>query len=114
MELHDDGRSPRVVALFELPGLLPEELSVDVIDGRLIVGGERRPRAPSPLQDASRVLQAPESIQDGVVALRSPMVGVGEVRELKYGFFRRVVPIPEGCTVSSMLFCLGLNGRRFQ
>ena len=79
-----------------------------------IIGGERRPRAASPLQDTTSVLQAPESIQDGVVALRSPMVGVGEVRELKYGFFRRVVPIPEGCTVSSMLFCLGLNGRRFQ
>ena len=42
MELWDDGHSPLVTAVLEVPGLRPADIAVDVVDGRLVVSGERR------------------------------------------------------------------------
>ncbi|KAI0634099.1 hypothetical protein C8Q77DRAFT_727149 [Trametes polyzona] len=88
MELWDDGESAKITALFELPGLGPDQVLLDVVDGRLIVAGERRPH----LNPANKRAQA------GTEA--AP--GSSEIRELKYGTFRREVAVPAGCTTEHL------------
>ncbi len=103
MELWDDGNSGVVTAVFELPGMGPDEVSVDVVDGRLIVSGERRQRALSKASTAHGHTGARSEDEDA-----SPLVGrsgILQVRELKYGFFRRVLSVPTGCKVSFSLSC---------
>ncbi len=104
MELWDDGDSPVVTAIFELPGMGPDEVSVDVVDGRLIVSGERRQRALSKAS-AAHGHTGVRLEDDDVSALVGGRSGVLQVRELKYGFFRRVLSVPAGCTVSFFLSC---------
>ncbi|KAI0822427.1 hypothetical protein BC628DRAFT_1417729 [Trametes gibbosa] len=86
MELWDDGESATITALFELPGLGPSEVLLDVVDGRLVVTGERRP---SPVLSARMAC-----------AQTSP--GPSQIRELKYGTFRRAISIPAGCTTDDL------------
>ena len=96
MELYDDGESARVTAVFELPGLRPGEVTVDVVDGRLVVGGERRARGPASVHQALS--------GDTRVALRGSQLlrprATLQIGEIKYGYFRRVLAVPEGCKVS--------------
>lgn len=99
MELWDDGESPIVSAVFELPGLRPDDVSVDVVAGRLIVSGERRQPASPPTQTVDPSARSEES-----KARQTGCSSVPQVRELKYGFFRRVVAVPVGCTVSQSTF----------
>ncbi|KAI0753271.1 hypothetical protein C8Q80DRAFT_1072405, partial [Daedaleopsis nitida] len=82
MELVDDGDSPRVAAVFEVPGLRPENVSVYVVDGRLVPSGARTTLAVS---DSSSV-----------------QAGVPQISELKYGLIRRVVDLPPGCTTADL------------
>ncbi|KAH9937775.1 uncharacterized protein BXZ73DRAFT_99996 [Epithele typhae] len=100
MELCDDGQSERLTALFEVPGLHSRELRIDVVDGRLIVSGERRPRAVGEL-----LQQGEEAGGELAVARRQDVVRGGspsQVRELKYGFFRRAIALPEGCMAKDL------------
>ncbi|KAI0364200.1 hypothetical protein BV20DRAFT_1039525 [Pilatotrama ljubarskyi] len=90
MELWDDGEGPTITALLELPGLGPKEILLDVVNGRLIVSGERRAH---PISSAaggrgqvSNALSAPGSA----------------IRELKYGTFRRIIDVPAGCTTGHL------------
>ncbi|KAI0705516.1 hypothetical protein C8Q76DRAFT_696989 [Earliella scabrosa] len=99
MELWDDENSPFITAVFELPGLRPEEVAVDVVDGRLIVSGERRQRSVrNPAATAPDT--ADNCIHESDSSLGHPVVL--QVRELKYGFFRRIVPVPAGCTTHDL------------
>ena len=120
MELWDDGDSPLVTAVLEVPGLRPADIAVDVVDGRLVVSGERRQQgffaAPKtmpttlpgnangtgtdgsgagPTTDPDVCVRASEE-----TLAHAGTVTVLQVRELKYGFFRRVIAVPAGCTVS--------------
>ncbi len=88
MELLDDGKSATITALFELPGLGPDQVLLDVVDGRLVVQGERRPLRVS--------AATPERAQASIEAS-----GPSQIQELKYGTFRRAISVPAGCTVSS-------------
>ena len=99
MELWDDGDDPLVTAVFELPGMRPEDVSVDVVDGRLIVSGERRPHSLSNAQthDEHDEDEAPDGSKSTAGLSQRRIL---QVCELKYGFFRRVVAVPTGCTVS--------------
>ncbi|RPD52477.1 hypothetical protein L227DRAFT_480909, partial [Lentinus tigrinus ALCF2SS1-6] len=100
MELWDDGDNPLVTAVFELPGLRPEDVSVDVVDGRLIVSGERRQHVLSTTASAQAIDEHDEDGDEAVsTAGRS---GILQVREIKYGFFRRVVSVPAGCTTNDL------------
>ncbi|KAI0324010.1 HSP20-like chaperone [Cubamyces sp. BRFM 1775] len=94
MELWDDGESARITAVFELPGLGPNEVLVDVVDGRLIVSGERRPRIPS--------FQRSDGIPGQSKSPAGATTSMLQVRELKYGTFRRVIAMPEGCTTNDL------------
>ncbi|PIL29217.1 hypothetical protein GSI_09266 [Ganoderma sinense ZZ0214-1] len=118
MELWDDGGSPLVTAVLEVPGLRPADVTVDVVDGRLVVSGERRQQGFSmaPKTQASPIANGngsgngtgtnPSEPTDPDVCVRASeetlahagTVTVLQVRELKYGFFRRVIAVPAGCT----------------
>lgn len=91
MELWDDGESATITALFELPGLGPDQVLLDVVDGRLVVQGERRPLRLSAAN--------PERVQTS-----TETSGSSQIWELKYGTFRRAISVPTGCTVSFFAF----------
>ena len=115
MELWDDGDSPLVTAVFEVPGLRPADVTVDVVDGRLVISGERRqpeqgfsaaPKTSPPGNENGT--HCSEPTEPGTVCVRASeetlahagTITVLQIRELKYGSFRRVVAVPAGCTVS--------------
>jgi HSP20 family protein len=75
MDVCDNPDSPTISITLELPGLKKEEVSLRVHDGSLLVWGERRSRLAS----------------DGTVKVEH-----FPVREVKYGKFRRVIPLPQG------------------
>ncbi|OSD00464.1 hypothetical protein PYCCODRAFT_1437319 [Trametes coccinea BRFM310] len=95
MELWDDGKSATVTAVFELPGLRPDQVLLDVVDGRLIVSGERRPRGPVRLLSSGGRPGEPEPSAGS-------MSGTPRVGELKYGTFRRAIPVPDGCMTKDL------------
>ena len=118
MELWDNGDNPLVTAVFEVPGLRPEDVSVDVVDGRLVVSGERRQQVfcAGTTTSTAGIHASSESESDECIRASEATfahAGILHVRELKYGFFRRVVAVPVGCTVSDYLLILwceaGLN-----
>lgn len=96
MELWDDQGSPTVTAVFEVPGLRPEEVTVEVVDGSLVVSGERRPRR---FEGSAASSDSPEETN----SLSSGRTNAQQVRELKYGIFRRAVVLPSGCIVSEKM-----------
>ncbi|KAI0643871.1 hypothetical protein C8Q79DRAFT_914585 [Trametes meyenii] len=98
MELWDDGESATITAQFELPGLGPDEVLIDVVDGRLVVSGERRQRpVPVPIPGAGAgVARGRGQTAAGGVS------SVPQVQELKYGTFRRALVVPEGCTTTDL------------
>lgn len=99
----DDGESPRISAVFEVPGLRPDSIAVDVVDGRLVVSGDRR--HPSAREGA--VVHTPTALAVTPASSSIPS-GVPQISELKYGLFRRVLDLPSGCTVSA--WCLEAIG----
>ncbi|KAI0672436.1 hypothetical protein C8Q78DRAFT_970994 [Trametes maxima] len=92
MELWDDGESATITAQFELPGLGPDEVLIDVVDGTLVVSGERRQR---PVPGAGAARGRGQTAAGG--ASSAP-----QVQELKYGTFRRALAVPEGCTITDL------------
>lgn len=121
MELWDDGDSPLVTAVFEVPGLRPADVAVDVVDGRLVVSGERRqpeqgfsaaPKTSPPGNEngsgthrCSEPTGAPDTVcvrASEETLAHAGTVTVLQVRELKYGFFRRVIAVPAGCTTAHL------------
>lgn len=66
-----------VVITLELPGVKPEEVDIEVAEGRLTVSGERQDRSE---QTRGKVL----------------------VREVRYGAFRRSFQLPEGVTADQI------------
>jgi HSP20 family protein len=78
MDVLDKPDSSTVIATLELPGLRKEEISLLIQDGSLVVWGERRARIEPGLTGPSHY----------------------PVQEVKYGKFRRVIPLPAGAQVS--------------
>jgi HSP20 family protein len=66
-----------VVITLELPGVNPEEVDIEVADGRLTISGERQDRS--------------ENTRGKVL-----------VREVRYGAFRRSFQLPEGVTAEQI------------
>lgn len=75
VEMATDGAD--VVITLELPGVNPEEVDIEVADGRLTISGERADRSD---QNRGKVL----------------------VREVRYGAFRRTFQLPEGVTADQI------------
>jgi len=75
VEMATDG--PDVVITLELPGVDPNDVDIEVADGRLTVSGERQDRSE---HSRGKVL----------------------VREVRYGAFRRAFQLPEGVTADQI------------
>lgn len=90
--MYDDPDLPNVYVMFELPGITPDNISVQVVQGKLVVTGSRG----SPLLDQLRrhkILGGHN--QQARHASTSPL----KVKELSFGNFHREIPLPENCSV---------------
>jgi HSP20 family protein len=84
MDMRDNPDLPQITATLELPGLKKDEISLRIVDGSLVIWGERH----------SRLVSEGASSPD-----------VCKVQEIKYGKFRRVIPLPQGVQVSHAERC---------
>jgi HSP20 family protein len=90
MDLYDDGHSPTIYAMLELPGVSRDNISVKVQDGLLVVDGRRA----SPLLD--RI-----DIRGGNSDAATPAF---KIKELKYGAFHREITLPQNSTVRTIVY----------
>jgi HSP20 family protein len=120
MDLVDDPSSPNIIAIFELPGIKNENITLQIKDRRLIVVGNRvdpyaEALASAVASDAPESETQPHSASNTAEILTKPGVhitAVGNdpggsitpsknksVRELRYGLFFRCISVPEGIKV---------------
>jgi HSP20 family molecular chaperone IbpA len=98
MDLIDDPTESTLTAVFEIPGIKTSDISLHILDGHLVVLGERRP-----IYNTTRQTEA--SSQDTENSAQAPKLNI-PVQELRYGTFRRAILIPEGIKVSLLLSSL--------
>lgn len=94
MDVLEDPTTSTTTATLELPGLKKEEISLRIHDGSLVVWGERHSRLLPPTKGAS-----PPS--DGAPKRKLAS------REIKYGKFRRVIPLPPGVQTNQISASMG-------
>ncbi|KAJ7204263.1 HSP20-like chaperone [Mycena rebaudengoi] len=82
MDVCNDPGSDHIVVTFELPGVRGGDVQVFIKDGVLTVQGQRLARSPY-----TRTLQA---------RIDPPDEQVFPVREMRYGYFRRRLRLPNG------------------
>lgn len=78
MDLHENEKENRVTALFELPGLTPDQVSIEVHNGRLSVSGE---------------VKKTENLDESGFAFK----------ERRYGKFSRTIQLPQGVKVCALV-----------
>ncbi|KAI0795522.1 hypothetical protein C8Q75DRAFT_730456 [Abortiporus biennis] len=108
MDLYDDGISPRVSAILEIPGVQQESMQVRVSEGKLIIHGERKAPFATRLHFLSSSASQPTPSRDATVGnagtTPSPAITLFDntdntkykVRELYFGTFHREIPVPAG------------------
>jgi HSP20 family protein len=79
MDLHENEKENRVTALFELPGLTPDQVNIEVHNGRLTVSGE---------------VKKVENLDEGGFAFK----------ERRCGKFSRTIQLPQGVEVCCLSF----------
>lgn len=79
MDLHENEKENRVTALFELPGLTPDQVNIEVHNGRLSVSGE---------------VKKVENLEESGFALK----------ERRAGKFSRTIQLPQGVEVCCLSF----------
>ncbi|KAK7029364.1 hypothetical protein VNI00_014618 [Paramarasmius palmivorus] len=89
VDIFDDPDSSDIVSVFEVPGASREDVKVNVIDGKLIVEGQRAMRYRHCTQESSEWVH---SDSDSVSQVPR------STAELRYGKFRRELVLPEGVT----------------
>ena len=106
MDLYDDETLPYVTAMLELPGVVREDISVVVRDGKLLVAGQRR----SPLASRLRAINTQDASNTGNTSGATPATSNTDTehglnpakysyRELKFGKFHRAIEIPPSTDV---------------
>jgi HSP20 family molecular chaperone IbpA len=93
MDFVDDPADSSLTAVFEIPGIKTSDISLHIVDGHLVVSGERRPTYNTTQQSEAR----PQNTAEGGV--QEPRLFI-PIQELRFGTFRRAVRIPEGLKVS--------------
>ena len=78
MNLHEDVQGNLVTATFELPGLVRDQVNIEVRNGHLTVSGE--------------ATQSSERNQDGY-----------KIQERQFGKFLRTLQLPEGTEVNTLV-----------
>lgn len=92
MDFIDDPAEPNLTAVFEIPGIKTSDISLHILDGHLVVSGERRPTYLTTQQSEPPPQNTTET---GVPA---PKLTI-PIQELRFGTFRRAVRVPEGLKV---------------
>lgn len=94
----DDPAESSFTVVFEIPGIKTSDISLHILDGHLVVMGQRRP-AYNITQDSE-----PSSQNTAESATQEPKLTV-PIQELRYGTFRRAIPVPEDLKVCLPLAC---------
>ena len=92
MDIYDDVDLPNVYAMLELPGINPDNVSVQISQGKLVVTGYRD----SPLLQR---LQGEKALGGHNQWATHASISPFKIKELKFGRFRREIPLPENCLV---------------
>jgi HSP20 family protein len=96
-DIVEDPESPTVLAIFEVPGLKPEEVHVSFKDGSLFVNGIRKPIYQESTPASDNDTHAMETDSQGSTHTRQQ-----RVREIRYGQFHRMIKLPEGTKASQI------------
>ncbi|KAK0224072.1 hypothetical protein IW262DRAFT_1295727 [Armillaria fumosa] len=89
MDVLDDPASSNIMATFELPGVRASDMSLSILDGHLIIQGERRSRlTASGSADSDTKPSGGDSSTDAMDVDKKPSVQF-PVKELRYGPFYR-------------------------
>lgn len=93
LEEHPSDPDPHVRAVVELPGVPREDVLLRIEGGNLVVHGERK----------SKLSASQHTEEDPTTVLMSPDRRSGaSITEIRYGRFRRDIPIPQGTLVSPL------------
>ena len=94
MDFVDNPADSTFTAVFEIPGIKTSDISLHIVDGHIIVSGERRPP-----------YNITEQTEEGTAenGNREPKLFI-PIQELRFGTFRRAVRIPEGLKVSVNIY----------
>jgi len=95
MDFIDDRAESILTAVFEIPGVKTSDISLHILDGHLVVTGERRPTYNTTQQSEAQSQDTEES------GAQAPKLST-PIRELRFGSFRRAVQIPEGLKESEV------------
>jgi len=95
MDLIDDPAEPIFTAVFEIPGIKTSDISLHIVDGKLVVMGERRPSYNITQRSEPQPQGAPENSNP------APTSSI-PVQELRFGTFRRAIRVPEGLKESDV------------
>ena len=92
MDFIDNPAEPTLTAVFEVPGIKTNDISLHISNGHLILSGERRP--------AYNITQQSEALPQDTSgnSIRAPRLAV-PTQELRFGRFRRAIQIPEDIKV---------------
>lgn len=91
MDLIDDPVESIITAVFEIPGIKTNDISLHISDGYLVVSGERR----ATYNITQPEVSPQETAEDGTQAPKL----IIPIQELRFGTFRRAVRIPDGLKV---------------
>lgn len=112
MDLVDDQSSSNITAIFEVPGVKTNDITLRIVEGNLVITGKRqatysvsasRPLPSNPISAADALARG-----EGDADTAVPQSTL-RVQELRYGNFHRSMPMPEGIKVCSRLFTLGIG-----
>jgi HSP20 family molecular chaperone IbpA len=95
MDFIDDPDESNLTAVFEIPGIKTNDISLHILNGHLVVLGERRPTY-NATQQSEALPQ--DTAENGVQA---PKLTI-PIQELRFGTFRRAIQIPENLKESDV------------
>lgn len=93
MDLIDNPAESILTAVFEIPGLKTSDISLHILDGHLVLLGERRP--------AYTITQQSEGSSQDTEGTQVPRLTI-PIQELRFGTFRRAILVPEGLKESEV------------
>jgi HSP20 family molecular chaperone IbpA len=102
MDLIDDPSSSKLAAVFEIPGIKTNDISLHIRDGQLVVKGERKSQH-SYLTTAVQNPISATAVASEDMETDSPARNVRAlVQELRFGQFHRSIRVPDGIKESDV------------
>ena len=102
MDFIDDPDESIITAVFEVPGIKTNDISLHISEGHLVLSGKRR--AVYNITQQSEAL--PQDTSGNVIQASNLSI---PIQELRYGSFRRAIKIPEGVKVRTSFSILHLH-----